>query len=84
MMQMMKKYPGIKTAKVDKVIVVPKEFENNLPALAVKLYGKAPYWDLLYFANDLRDPIDIPMGSTLKVLNLNEAKKAVQLGVMLK
>lgn len=76
------KYPNLLNASIEKTIIVTAEYSGNLPALAAKLYSNSNYWDLLYYANDLADPLEVPAGISLKVPKLAEAIKLPDPGVM--
>jgi len=76
------KYPGLSTAKIDRVVIVTQAFENNLPALAQELYKNNNAWDLLFFANDLVDPLVVPLGTSLRVPNYRQALEKPTLGIM--
>lgn len=78
------KYTYLPSLQTTKTVVVPQSMENNLPALSQELYGNPFAWDLLFYANDLKDPLDVPTGTLLKVPDYQAAtrKKTSSLGSM--
>ena len=66
-------YIGLAKLPPDKIIVVTQSFEGNLPGLAKKLYGNSNHWEILLWANGLKNPLALPTGTKLKVPKLKDA-----------
>ena len=50
----------------DTFVTVDVKSENRLDVIANDVYGYAPYWWILAFANNIIDPFNVPIGTVLR------------------
>ena len=65
---------GLADLPAEKHVVVTQGYESNLPAISLKVYGTMNHWEVLLWANSLNDPLNIPVGTVLKVPSLTKVK----------
>lgn len=56
----------IPESKNDTYVTIDKTSENRLDVIANIVYGYAPYWWILAIANNIEDPFNIPIGTTIR------------------
>ena len=50
----------------DTFVTVDVKSENRLDVIANEVYGYAPYWWIIAFANNIIDPFNVPIGTVLR------------------
>jgi len=50
----------------DTFVTVDVQTENRLDIIANNIYGYAPYWWIIAFANNVIDPFNVPLGTVLR------------------
>ena len=56
----------IPVTEEDTYLTVDRQTENRLDVIANQIYGFAPYWWVIAYANNIIDPFDVPYGTVLR------------------
>jgi hypothetical protein len=57
---------SIPLSETDTYVTVTQQTTNRLDVIANNIYGYAPYWWIIAYANNIIDPYDVPEGTVLR------------------